>query len=214
MSGGINELEGGWIYRYSFSEKSITVRYIASLYWSFSTLTTVGYGDISGRTPQEQIYSMLMMLLGVSWYAYIVSSMATIMATFDATSTAIREKMVCVNQFIRGAKLPHHLGRQVRSFYEFKLANSQRVFLMNKQYDADEILYELSSSLRAEIMLYMEKDLISQIPFFDNKVNQFIADTVRSFYSRLSFCLHVVEILTFLSPRSPIGKHVATYDST
>lgn len=134
--------------------------------------------ELLNRTPQEQCYSMLMMLLGVSWYAYIVSSMATIMSTFDATSTAVREKMVCVNEFIRGAKLPHHLGRQIRSFFEFKLAKSQRVFLMNKHYDADEILYELSSSLRAEIMLYMECDLIAQIPFFDNKVNQFVADTV------------------------------------
>lgn len=141
-------------------------------------LTTVGYGDISARTPQEQIYSMVMMLLGVSWYAYIVSSMATVMSSFDAISAAVREKMVCVNEFIRGAKLPPHLGKQIRSYFEFKLANSQRVFLMNKHYDADEILYDLSSSLRADIMLYMERELVSRIPFFQNKVNQFVADTV------------------------------------
>lgn len=122
-----------------------------------------------------------MMLLGVSWYAYIVSSMATVMSSFDAISAAVREKMVCVNEFIRGAKLPPQLGKQVRSYFEFKLANSQRAFLINKHYDADEILYELSSSLRADIMLYMERDLVKQIPFFENKVNQFVADTLAMF---------------------------------
>ena len=119
-----------------------------------------------------------MMLVGVSWYAYIVSSMATIMSSFDAVSAAVREKMVCVNEFIRTSKIPAPLGKQVRSYFEFKLANSQKAFLLNKYYDADEILYELSSSLRAEIMLYMERDLVAKIPFFQNKVNQFVADTL------------------------------------
>ncbi len=75
--------------------------------------------------------------------------MATIMSSFDATSAAVREKMICVNEFIRAAKLPPTLGKQVKSYFEFKLTKSQRVFLTNKHYDADEILYELSSSLRA-----------------------------------------------------------------
>jgi len=121
---------------------------------------------------------MIMMLVGVSWYAYIVSSMTTVMSSFDATSAAVREKMMNINEFIRAAKLPPLLGKQVRSYFEFKLSNSQRVFLMNKHYDADEILYELSSSLRSDIMLYMERDLVSRIPFFQNKVKQFVADTV------------------------------------
>ena len=64
---GKDSYDGGWMYRYHFADKSIPDKYIASLYWAFSTLTTVGYGDISARSPQEQIYSMVMMLLGVSW---------------------------------------------------------------------------------------------------------------------------------------------------
>ena len=67
-SSGSNESDGGWVSRYSYEEKSTGIRYVAALYWAFSTLTTVGYGDISARTPQEQVYSMVMMLLGVSWY--------------------------------------------------------------------------------------------------------------------------------------------------
>jgi len=88
------------------------------LYWSFSTLTTVGYGDISARTSAEQIFSMVMMLLGVSWYAYIVSSMSSIMNSFDRQNKAVREKMHCVNAFIHDAKLPVDMANTVRKFYE------------------------------------------------------------------------------------------------
>lgn len=41
---------------------------------------------------------MVMMLVGVSWYAYIVSSMSSIMSTFDAQNKAVRDKMLCVNE--------------------------------------------------------------------------------------------------------------------
>ena len=88
--------EGGWVCREGYldiGDDSNGQRYIASLYWAFSTLTTVGYGDISAVTVGEQLYSMLMMLLGVSWYAYVVGSMSTIMTSFDRQNKMVREKV-------------------------------------------------------------------------------------------------------------------------
>ena len=181
LSGGTDTLNGGWMYRFAFNDKPISAKYVASLYWAFSTLTTVGYGDITARTPQEQIYSMIMMLLGVSWYAYVVSSMSTIMNTFDAQNKAIRDKLICVNSFIRSAKLPRPIAKQIKNYFEFRLSNSQFACLINQQYDADEILNELGSSLRSEVLLFMEEELISKIPFFNDKVPQFVADAITMF---------------------------------
>eukprot|EP00804_Cyclotella_cryptica_P024772 CCRYP_001743-RA/>CCRYP_001743-RA protein AED:0.39 eAED:0.37 QI:0/0.5/0/1/1/1/5/0/703 len=181
LSGDDDILNGGWVYRYGVILNPKPVQYIASMYWAFSTLTTVGYGDISARTPQEQVYAMVMMLVGVSWYAYIVSSMSTIMSSFDAQNKAVRDKMLCVNEFIRAAKLPKELSKQVRDFFDFKLAKSQHAFLMSTNYDVDELLDELGSGLRADVLLYMDRHLISKIPFLQNKVPQFVADMISMF---------------------------------
>ena len=48
-------------------------------------------------------------------------------------------------------------------------------------YDADSILDELSSNLRAEILLFVERVLIEKIPFFRGKIPQFIADCITMF---------------------------------
>ena len=141
----------------------------------------------TSRTPYEQVYAMVMMLIGVSWYAYIVSSMSTIMASFDAQNTAVRDKMNCVNEFIRSAKLPKHLSKQVRDFFEFKLQR-QRQFLVSSNYDVDELLDELGSGLRADVLLYMDRHLISKIPFLKDKVPQVCCMWYRIF-SRMKLSL-------------------------
>ena len=44
--------------------------------------------------------------------------------------------------------------------------------------DADALLDEMSSHLRAEVLLFLDSDLVSKIPFFTNKIPQFVADMV------------------------------------
>jgi hypothetical protein len=123
-----------------------------------------------------------MMLMGVSWYAYIVSSMSTIMSSFDRQNKAVKEKMHAVNAFIHDAKLPPNISKQIRRYYDFAFSSSKnKSLLQSSQYDADIILDELSSGLRAEVLLFVEQDLIEQIPFFKDKIPQFVADCITMF---------------------------------
>lgn len=46
---------------------------------------------------------------------------------------------MCVNEFIRTAKLPKELSRQVRDFFEFKLSRSQHSFLISGNYNVNEV---------------------------------------------------------------------------
>lgn len=176
--GDEESLQDGWICREGLSERSLWHKYVASLYWAFSTLTTVGYGDIAARTVGEQGFSMIMMLLGVSWYAYVVGSMSAIIASFDRQNKQIRLKMLQVNTFIREAKLPPALGHRVRRYYEYLLSKRKNGLF---GYDADEILMELSTSLRTDIILHVEADLIKKIPFFEGKCPTFVANAIQVF---------------------------------
>lgn len=43
-------------------------RYITSLYFTFTTLTSVGFGNIAPNTPNEKIYAVVVMMIGCKYY--------------------------------------------------------------------------------------------------------------------------------------------------
>ncbi|KAK7241370.1 voltage-gated potassium channel [Aureococcus anophagefferens] len=164
-----------WVDVYVDPRDDNTGRYIAAMYWSLSTLTTVGYGDVNSGSTVERLFAILIMIVGVSYYTYIISSLSSIISTFDSQAAQVNEKLVAVRGFVRENKLPGPLADKVTTFFQAYYAASN--WRMNL-YDASELLANLPVALRCEIIMYIERDTISRIRFLDNKTTPFIADIV------------------------------------
>ena len=61
-------------------------RYITSLYWSIQTTTTIGYGDISIISPQEQILAIIVMFLSSFLYGYTLNKTSSIVLDIDTSN--------------------------------------------------------------------------------------------------------------------------------
>ena len=57
--------------------------YAVSFYWTITTITTVGYGDISATNTFEMIYSSVMMLIGVISFSFANGTLASIIQNQD-----------------------------------------------------------------------------------------------------------------------------------
>ena len=68
-------------------------RYVAALYWAITTITTVGYGDILPGSDVERAFAMFAMLVGGSFYGYVISVIASIVASSDANSREYAQRM-------------------------------------------------------------------------------------------------------------------------
>ena len=68
-------------------EESIGIRYLVSLYFFFTTMTTVGYGDISPVTPYEQAYAIFIQLAGVSFcFAILCNAVGQVYSAKEKTN--------------------------------------------------------------------------------------------------------------------------------
>ena len=57
--------------------------YISSLYFSYATLTTVGYGDINATTTLERGAALIALSIGSAIFAGIVGTMSTLVDSMD-----------------------------------------------------------------------------------------------------------------------------------
>ncbi len=84
-------------------------KYVTALYWSMSTLTTVGYGDVIPGNSNEKIMSMIGhtlshmipffeaflgsgMVIGVTVFAYFMGSMSSMMSSLNNANTRITKR--------------------------------------------------------------------------------------------------------------------------
>ena len=66
-------------------------QYVRSLYWTITTMTTVGYGDISPGRTVEYLLGILIMLMGASLYAFVIGGVASLLSNLQAAKNSYRE---------------------------------------------------------------------------------------------------------------------------
>ena len=97
--------------------KDVVDRYIASMYWAFTTMTTVGYGDISAVTRVERVIAIFGMIIGGFVFSAIIGTMAEVMGKTDLSRKAHSHKMESVAAFIRDENLPKSMFKEALAFF-------------------------------------------------------------------------------------------------
>lgn len=63
--------------------------YIKSFYWAVTTLTTVGYGEISAYNSLERITCCIAMITGVFLYSYTIGSITNLLLNIDSRNAKL-----------------------------------------------------------------------------------------------------------------------------
>ena len=62
------------------SPKNVQSLYLYALYWASTTVTTVGYGDVSYAASKEYIYICLLEILATIQEAYLIMALVSVFA--------------------------------------------------------------------------------------------------------------------------------------
>jgi len=75
----------------------VSRKYVAALYWTVTTLTTVGYGDIVPATSAERVIACVVMILGGMAFGYIIGNMSALVSRINIREAALEEKAESVS---------------------------------------------------------------------------------------------------------------------
>jgi voltage-gated potassium channel len=160
-----------WIFIARFEKFAEIPTYIDSIYWCITTLTTVGYGDISPVTDLQKILTMIAMIFGVILYGYVIGNIASLLANIDVVKTRFLKRTKDINSFLAYNSVPKRLRKKVQKYYQYIWDNRL------DQFDQD-IISDLPASLKSEIYLHLNRHLIEKVPFFKNTDKKFINEII------------------------------------
>eukprot|EP00949_MAST-11_sp_MAST-11-sp1_P004067 g4067.t1 len=92
--------ELSWFEVDSVGTADVMSRYLAAVYWATTTITTVGYGDITPNTDAERVACIFGMIIGAGMYGYIIAQMSQIVGSMNLLSEARASKLLELNAFM------------------------------------------------------------------------------------------------------------------
>ncbi|KAI1885310.1 hypothetical protein AGOR_G00218830 [Albula goreensis] len=151
MNGSGVELAGG---------PSVRSSYVTSLYFALSSLTSVGFGNVSANTDSEKIFSICTMLIGALMHAVVFGNVTAIIQRMYSRRSLYHTRTKDLKDFIRVHRLPKALEQRVMECF-------QTTWSVNNGIDVSELLKDFPDELRADIAMHLNKELL-QLPLFES----------------------------------------------
>jgi len=144
-----------------------TENYINALYWSMTTISTVGYGDIVPQNILEKGYAIFTMLMGFAFFSLLIGQIANLLNRRDPANKHYIENIARLSQFMRYRPLPAELQEGIQSYYQYKW---QKRLGLNEE----EFLDTLPQHLKTQVAMQMKTDILEKIPLFQEASDAFI----------------------------------------
>lgn len=135
-------------------------QYIRSLYWAITTLTTIGFGDITPQNNLEYIFTMLVMLFGASLFAYSIGVVSSLISSMNFHYNKYWENVDQYKSFLVEKKVPISTSRKINAYYEYIWDKHRGI---PKQ---QSLFSELSKPLKVELLNSIIGDCLKDLMFF------------------------------------------------
>ncbi|XP_038897966.1 potassium channel AKT1-like [Benincasa hispida] len=139
---------------------SLGVRYVTSIYWSITTITTIGYGDLHPVNEQEIIFCIFYHFFILGLQAYLIGNMTNLVVHGTSRTRKFRDTIQAASNFANRNHLPDRLQEQMLAHLCLKF----RTDLEGLQ--QQETLVSLPKAIRSSIAHHLFYSLVDRAYLF------------------------------------------------
>jgi voltage-gated potassium channel len=148
-----------WAVLENIHTSDVYSQYIRSIYWTITTMTTVGYGDIVPHINYEYIFGLIVMLIGASTYAFIIGNIASLISSLDAQKSNFWNNLDTLKLYLKQRGVSRNINSKVQNYYEYRWEHHRGL-------EEDRLLNHRPEPLRLEVMKELTKELLEEVPMF------------------------------------------------
>ncbi|XP_066943821.1 potassium voltage-gated channel unc-103 isoform X17 [Macrobrachium rosenbergii] len=139
---------------------SLRAKYVTALYFTFSSLTSVGFGNVAPNTDAEKIFTILVMLIGSLMYASIFGNVSAIIQRLYAGTARYHTQLMRVKEFIRFHQIPNPLRQRLEEYFQHAWSYTNGI-------DMGAVMNMYPECIQADISLHLNRNLFEACPSFE-----------------------------------------------
>ncbi|PSS13819.1 Potassium channel like [Actinidia chinensis var. chinensis] len=155
-----------------FLEQSLWIRYVTSIYWSITTLTTVGYGDLHAQNTREMIFDIFYMLFNLGLTSYLIGNMTNLVVHGTSKTREFRDTIQAASNFALRNRLPARLQDQMLAHLSLKFRTD------SEGLQQKETLDSLPKAIRSSISHFLFYSLVDKVYLFRGVSNDLLFQLV------------------------------------
>lgn len=148
-----------WWEQVNIEKHQTTDQYIAALYWAVTTMTTVGYGDVTPKNTPERIYAIITMILGATVFSYIIGTIAALVGQDHGIEALAKKQVTLIREFCEEQCMGKRRMQMVRLHYQFHYQHRPPL-------KEASLLSQLPGAIRKQAMLHIHRHSIARIGLF------------------------------------------------
>ncbi|CAL8363342.1 unnamed protein product [Boreogadus saida] len=137
--------------------------YITSLYFTMTSLTSIGFGNIAPTTDGEKIFAVAMMMIGSLLYATIFGNVTTIFQQMYANTNRYHEMLNSVRDFLKLYQVPKGLSERVMDYIASTWSMSRGI---DTEKVSRTVLQICPKDMRADICVHLNRKVFKEHPAF------------------------------------------------
>ncbi|XP_072743339.1 voltage-gated delayed rectifier potassium channel KCNH8 isoform X2 [Anoplolepis gracilipes] len=155
----------GWIHtlaeRLKISVQNVThtESYITALYFTCSSLTSVGFGNVSANTFSEKFFSICTMLIGALMHAVVFGNVTAIIQRMYSRRSLYQTKLRDLKDFLVLHQIPEELKQRMQDYF-------QTIWSLNHGIDIHETLKQFPEELRGDVSMHLHREILN-LPIFE-----------------------------------------------
>ena len=163
-----------WIVTFRFTERTFSQLYFLGIYYIITTVTTVGYGDLTCVTPNEKLFGIIIEIVGIMAYSWVLTSI----------SNYVKSKSDKQEEYFKKYKILQDIRMTYNGFSDDLFERIDR-YIKHKTNNEDEerqLIEELPITLKNSLVYSMYEPIIQNFVFFKNFDNKdFIVSVIFAF---------------------------------
>ena len=167
IQGFETDLPETWIYVNQFQDLGQSDLYIRAFYFTVTTITTVGFGDISPSTNMEMVFGIIVMISGVIAFSYATGALSSILSNMDDRQAKLKNKIDVLDGIKDTYKIGPALYEELRQSILYEVSKDVSNVVM--------FIEQLPHRLKIELSVKIHREIVMNIPFFKDRPRSFIA---------------------------------------